>query len=172
MGFQNPEQNRDSEKAKKKDSDDTMTSIPRSRLVDFGRLRNIGLAILSVLLCNCAGVEFHTWEGQQQKWPTAPGALVDNRYTVPTYYGYPSRPYIVIGVIQSSTRRLNRFALLSYAANRAKALGADAILAMPRTAEADAANPFAADLGPSLAPTTDRGFFSAKATVVAIKWKQ
>ena len=49
--------------------------------------------------------------------------------------------------------------------------GADAMLAMPHTAEADAANPFAAGLGPSLAPTTDRGVFSAKATVVAIKWK-
>ncbi len=93
-------------------------------------------------LCSCAGVEFHAWEGQQQKWPTSTGTLVDNRYAVPTYYGYPPRPYTVIGVIHSSTKRVNRFAILSYAANRAKVVGADAILAMPRTAESDTGNPF------------------------------
>ena len=95
----------------------------------------------------------------------------NSRYAVPTYYGYPPHAYTVIGVIQSSTKRVNRFAILSYAANRAKALAADAILAMPRTAESDAANPFADRLGPVLTPTTDRGFFSAKASVVAIKWQ-
>ena len=109
-------------------------SIPS--LVDLSK---ICLVATSALLCSRAGAEFHALEGQQQKWPTAPGALVDNRYALPTYYGYPPQSYIVSGVIQSSTRRLNRFALLSYAANRAKAMGADAVLAMPRTAEEDGA---------------------------------
>jgi hypothetical protein len=151
-------------------------SVPGRSLYSMFSFTRFGLRMLCILLlatelCSCAGVEFHAWEGQQQKWPTSTGALVDNRYAVPTYYGYPSRPYTVIGVIQSSTKRVNRFAILSYAANRAKALGADAILAMPRTAESDAANPFANGLGPVLTPTTDRGFFSAKASVVAIKWQ-
>jgi hypothetical protein len=134
-------------------------------------LQVICLLIIVTELCSCAGVEFHAWEGQQQKWPTSAGALVENRYAVPTYYGHPPRAYTVIGVIRSSTKRVNRFAILSYAANRAKVLGADAILAMPRTSESETANPFANGLGPVLAPTTDRGFFSAKASVVAIKWK-
>jgi hypothetical protein len=89
---------------------------------------------------------------------------------LPTYYGYPSRQYIVLGVVQTSTKRIDRFAILSHAANQAKAMGADAILAMPRTAEEETPNPFGDALGPSLTPTTDRGFFS-HATVVAIKWK-
>ena len=76
----------------------------------------------------------------------------------------------MLGVVQTSTKRIDRFAVLSYAASRAKAMGADAILAMPRTAEEDTPNPFGTALGSSLTPTTDRGFF-AKATVVAIKWK-
>lgn len=132
--------------------------------------RKICLTVATALLCSCGGVEYHPWEGQQQKWPTSAGALVDNRYALPTYYGYPSRPYIVLGVVQTSTKRIDRFAVLSYAANRAKAMGADAILAMPRTADEDTPNPFGNELGTSLTPTTDRGFF-AHATVVAIKWK-
>jgi hypothetical protein len=142
-------------------------------MLNFKRIgpRMICMFMMTAALCSCAGVEFHAWEGKQRKWPTSPGALVDNRYAIPTYYGYPPRTYVVIGVIRSSTKRVNRFALLSYAANRAKALGADAILAMPRTSESDTANPFTDGLGPVLTPTTDRGFFSAKASVVAIKWQ-
>ena len=147
-----------------------LKSNGKMQIASFFSPSRVCLVITSVLLCGCGGVEYHGWEGQQQKWPTSPGALVDNRYALPTYYGYPSRPYIVLGVIQTSTKRLDRFAVLSYAANRAKAVGADAILAMPRTSEADTPNPFGSALGSSLTPTTDRGFFS-KATVVAIKWK-
>ena len=129
-------------------------------------------ACLLMALSGCAGVQFRSYEGRQENWPTAPGSLVDNRYALPTYYGFPSRPYTVLGMVESSTRRINRYAILSYAANRAKALGADAIIAVPRSADSDAPNPFAQTLDPLLRPSTDRGFFSAKASVLAIKWRQ
>ena len=51
-----------------------------TRQISFlANLRKICLLVSSTLLCSCAGVEFHAWEGQQQKWPTAPvhsGGLV------------------------------------------------------------------------------------------------
>src|SRR5437870_3021800 len=90
--------------------------------------------VTALALSGCATAEFHPYQGAQQQWPTAPGALVDNRYTIPAYYGYPPHPYVVIGSVASHTLRLNRFAVLSYAANRAKAIGADAIIAVPRDA--------------------------------------
>jgi hypothetical protein len=96
----------------------------------------------ALTLSSCATAEFHPYQGTQQAWPTAPGAFVDNRYTIPTYYGYPPRPYLVVGSVNSHTLRPNRFAVLSYAANRAKAMGADAIIAEPRDADADTPNPY------------------------------
>jgi hypothetical protein len=41
--------------------------------------------------------------GQQQKWPQSPGAFADSQYSVPVYYGYPPRLYIVLGMMEETS---------------------------------------------------------------------
>jgi len=80
-----------------------------------------------LLFCACASHEFHPYVGQQQKWPTSPGAFVDSKYAVPVYYGYPAQPYTVIGYLEETSH--GRFSnAVKDAANSAKQLGADAVL--------------------------------------------
>jgi hypothetical protein len=82
---------------------------------------------LGVLAQGCA--DFMPYSGQKQNWPTQPGAFVNTRFAVPIYVdGYPSRPYNVIGTIYLN----DTIVAISYAANRAKQLGADAVIALPK----------------------------------------
>jgi len=53
--------------------------------------------VASVLLVGCATVSYSPYVGKQQDWPTAEGAFVKMRGTLPIYRGLPSRPYIVLG---------------------------------------------------------------------------
>src|ERR1700722_18398794 len=59
------------------------------------------IAALAVVLCACSSSDFHPYVGQQQKWPTSPGTFVDSQYNVPVYYGYPPRPYTVVGMMDT-----------------------------------------------------------------------
>jgi hypothetical protein len=60
------------------------------------------LAPLGVL-CACSSSDFHPYVGQRQKWPTSPGTFVDSQYEVPVYYGYPPRPYTVLGMMEETS---------------------------------------------------------------------
>jgi hypothetical protein len=93
------------------------------------------LVVQILLLSGCAIAEFHPYAGQQQNWPTSPGAFVDSQYVVPTFYGYPSRPYNVIGYLDATTAPIRRFGVVSFAARRAKELGADAIIVLGKGTE-------------------------------------
>jgi hypothetical protein len=78
----------------------------------------------AALLSGCAQPEFSLYSGQQQNWPTQPGAFVNAQYAVPIYVrSYPNRPYNVIGYLEATTTRI----AVTYAAQRAKKLGADAM---------------------------------------------
>ena len=46
--------------------------------------------------------EFLTYEGKQERWPTAEGALVERGYAPPIYQGLPSKPYTILGRIVNS----------------------------------------------------------------------
>jgi hypothetical protein len=59
-------------------------------------------------LAGCATADFTPYVGAQQNWPTARGAIVASEYAVPAYYGYPPRPYIVLGYLDATTAPVPR----------------------------------------------------------------
>jgi hypothetical protein len=76
-----------------------------------------------------------TYSGQQQNWPTSPGTFVNTTYVVPTYFGYPPRPYNVIGYLDATTAPIRHRGAVAFAARRAKELGADAIIVLSHGTE-------------------------------------
>ncbi len=78
-----------------------------------------------VFLSGCAQPEFSLYSGQQQNWPTQPGSFINTQFALPIYVkSYPDRPYDVIGQLEWFTNRVG----VNYAAQKAKALGADAMI--------------------------------------------
>ena len=136
------------------------------------------IGVCMLLVCACASHEFHPYVGQQQKWPTSPGAFVDSQYAVPVYYGYPDRAYAVVGFLEQTSH--GRFSdAVDDAANSAKKLGADAVLVESHGKSSEAVGAFTngtiTPMGAGAAVTgttfiarrhTDR------ATVVLIRWLQ
>jgi hypothetical protein len=68
-------------------------------------------------------------------WPTSPGTFVNNTYVVPTYFGYPPRPYNVIGYLDTTTAPIRHRGVVALAARRAKELSADAIIVLSHGTE-------------------------------------
>lgn len=83
------------------------------------------LAVTAGLLTSCTTTNFTPYEGAQN-WPMSQGALVDRKYAVPVYYGPPSQPYIVMGVLELGNATAGTE--VGAAANKAKQRGADAII--------------------------------------------
>ena len=79
------------------------------------------------LLASCTTSNFTPYEGAQN-WPVSQGALVDRKYAVPVYYGPPPQPYIVMGSLDVGNTTAGTE--VGAAANKAKQLGADAIIVM------------------------------------------
>jgi hypothetical protein len=80
----------------------------------------------SLLLSSCAIGDFTPYSGQQQNWPTQPGAFVSTKYVIPVYiHSYPDRPYIVLGYLDATTAPIRNWVggPVSFAAQRAKELG-------------------------------------------------
>jgi len=139
--------------------------------------------VLATLLSGCAWGDFTPYSGQQQNWPTQPGAFVNTTYAIPAYvYSYPSRPYNVIGYLDATTAPIRRRGVARFAAQRAKELGADAIIVVGQGQE------YAGSIstgsvyttgnfypGGFNATTTGTGFsgplFRGRAQVLAIKWR-
>jgi hypothetical protein len=96
------------------------------------------LLLISAALVACAHTEFIAYSGAQQKWPTAPGAMVA-KLAVPVYYGLPPRPYTVLGEIATSKGQTWAWSdvqseAMEQAADETKKRGADAIIVMSRDA--------------------------------------
>jgi len=96
------------------------------------------LLLISATLVACAHTEFIAYSGAQQKWPTAPGAMVA-KLAVPVYYGLPPRPYTVLGEIATSQGQTWAWSdvqseAMKEAAVEAKKRGADAIIVISRDA--------------------------------------
>ena len=84
---------------------------------------------VAALLSGCALPDFAPYSGQQQNWPTQPGAFVNTRFGFPIYLdGYPSQPYSVIGTIYLNDTP----GWVSYAVAKAKRIGANALIALPK----------------------------------------
>jgi hypothetical protein len=83
---------------------------------------------LAAVVGGCATADFTPYQGAQQNWPTARGAFVASQYAVPAYYGYPPRPYSVLGYLDATTAPIRRRGVVEFAARRAKEIGGDAII--------------------------------------------
>jgi hypothetical protein len=79
-------------------------------------------ALASVLFCGCASSPDFTPYVGKQAWPQSPGSFVETKYTVPIYYGWPDKPYIVLGVITTEGNNI------ASVARFAKLHGADALI--------------------------------------------
>jgi hypothetical protein len=84
------------------------------------------LTLSAALLTSCTTTNFTPYEGAQN-WPVSQGALVDRKYAVPVYYGPPPQRYTVMGMLELGNARTANDAV-GAAANKAKSMGADAII--------------------------------------------
>jgi hypothetical protein len=55
------------------------------------------VSLIALLLVGCRTADFAAYRGEQQNWPTQPGAFVHQQNGLDFYQGYPSKPYIVLG---------------------------------------------------------------------------
>ncbi len=69
-------------------------------------MKRMTVILAAAMLVGCADTEFIAYSGEQQNWPTAPGALVETKFAVPVYYGLPPRRYAVLGelTVEEETR--------------------------------------------------------------------
>lgn len=108
-------------------------------LVAWG-LRNTPLVWWKARRKKCASLGYvdqisEDFVGQQQNWPNSPGTFVNNTYEIPTYFGYPPRPYNVIGYLDATTAPIRHRGVVAFAARRAKELGAAAIIVLSHGTE-------------------------------------
>jgi hypothetical protein len=107
------------------------------------------------------------YTGQQQNWPVAPGAITDTKYAVLVYYGFPPRPYRVLGSLDATTA--SGMNAVGYAASKAKALGADAVIFQTKGTQIVGATGFGNATATQIGGTT---FASGTATSVPITWNK
>lgn len=94
-------------------------------MVKPGARAKLSAAAVVVFFSGCALPEFSLYSGQQQDWPTQPGAFINTQFALPVYVkSYPNRPYNVIGQLEWFTNRVG----VNYVVRKAKALGADAMI--------------------------------------------
>jgi hypothetical protein len=129
-----------------------------------------------IVLCACSSSDFHPYVGQQQKWPTSSGTFVDSQYEVPVYYGYPPRPYTVLGMMEETSHGRHSNAI-DDAAQEAKKLGGDAVLV---ESHGSSSEPAAAFTNASITPVGSGAMMTGstiiarhhtdRANVLVIKW--
>jgi len=97
--------------------------------------------ILSTLLCvcmltGCIPIRYSKYTGHddssyQGTWPQGPGTMVESRFAVPVYRGWPEKPYQVLGSVSFPDPNKNWVqdeGIISVAASEAKKHNADAII--------------------------------------------
>jgi len=105
-----------------------------------------------------------------------------HQYVIPTYFGYPSRPYNVIGYLDATTAPIRHRGVVAFAARRAKELGADAIIVLSHgteyagTISTGSAFTSGQFCGSGFNATTTGTSFSGplvfgKASIILIKWR-
>src|SRR5207244_10204293 len=102
-----------------------LVRCPECRTKNIEHMRSILIVMTAGLLTSCTTSNFTPYEGAQN-WPVLQGALVDRKYAVPVYYGPPPQPYVVMGSLDIGNTTAGTE--VGAAANKAKQLGADAII--------------------------------------------
>lgn len=133
----------------------------------------IPLTTLLLLVVGCYSTKYMPYAGQQQEWPTAPGSFIATNALIPTYYGYPPRPYTMLAQIQVDTQN-SLVNTVQVAARVAKEKGADAICVIENdphftgsvgSGVANNFSGFTTGVGASAAT------YASNAKVIAIKFK-
>lgn len=122
---------------------------------------------LAFSFAGCAIGHYHAYVGAQKKWPTSAGSFADTVEGVPIFYNFPPRPYFVLGYLDAKTAPIRRHTRFSFAARRAKELGADAIIALNKDGEN---RELAGTFGVHLDPDSSSGDFFGAAEAVLIRW--
>ncbi|MEO0796273.1 MAG: hypothetical protein AAFX93_13980 [Verrucomicrobiota bacterium] len=128
-----------------------------------------------LLFAGCAESTFTAYKGAQVDWPTSPGAFIDESCSLPIYReGYPDRAYEVLGTVSTKTAPVRRSETLCLAAEKAKEMGADAVLFLDESKEyvgtTGGGNFY--NYGGSVTGYTDHGtaLYAGRAAVYAIKF--
>ena len=144
------------------------TCLPRRDAKSiYGRLFVLALSFVLLSVSGCAIGHYHAYVGTQKHWPTASGSFADTVEGVPIFYNFPPRPYVVLGYLDAKTAPIRRHTRFSFAARRAKELGADAIIALNKEGEN---KELAETFGVQLDPDSSSGDFFGAAEAVLIRW--
>jgi hypothetical protein len=131
-----------------------------------------GLALLALIgadlaFVSCAIGHYHAYVGSQRNWPTSPGSFADTVEGIPIFYNFPPRPYVVLGYLEAKTAPVRRHTRFSFAARRAKEIGADAIIALNKEGQN---RELAETFGVQIDPDSSSGDFFGQAEAVLIRW--
>lgn len=127
----------------------------------------LALICTALAFAGCAIGHYHTYVGAQKKWPTSAGTYADTVEGVPIFYSFPPRPYVVLGFLEAKTAPIRRHTRFSFAARRAKDLGADAIIALNKEGQN---KELAETFGVQIDPDSTSGDFFGQAEAVLIRW--
>jgi hypothetical protein len=127
------------------------------------------LALICAGLCfaSCAIGHYHAYVGAQKKWPTSSGSYADTVEGIPIFYNFPPRPYVVLGYLEAKTAPIRRNTRFSFAARRAKEIGADAIIALNKEGQN---RELAETFGVQIDPDSSSGDFFGQGEAVLIRW--
>lgn len=119
-------------------------------------------SLFLLTLTGCEEIRYSQYSGSPRAWPTG-SAFSDVVFDVPVYRGWPERAYDVLGHIQFSNPNMdwNR-GDMKLAARKAKHMGGDAIVMIPRGDTASTT------LG---AVRNDLGIGSGQTIALVLKWK-
>jgi hypothetical protein len=119
-------------------------------------------ALLILTLTGCEEIRYSPYSGSPKAWPTG-SAFSEVVFDVPVYRGWPERAYDVLGHIQFSNPDMNwNQGDMKLAAGKAKQMGGDAILMIPKGDTASTT------LG---AVRNDLGIGSGQTIALVLKWK-
>jgi hypothetical protein len=102
------------------------------------------------------------YSGDQKAWPTG-SSFSDQVFAVPVFRGWPEKPYTVLGYIEFNSPNVDwNDGDIKQACLKAKAMGGDAILMMPK---GEVSTPTLVSL------RSDVGIDGSRTAAVVLKWK-
>jgi hypothetical protein len=121
----------------------------------------IGFLVL-VTLTGCEDMKYSQYNGPHKAWPTG-SSFSEVVFDVPVYRGWPEKSYDVLGHVQFNSANMDwNKGDMKLAAHKAKEMGGDAILMVPK---GDVSSTTLAGL------RNDLGIGSDQTIALVLKWK-